>query len=520
MKKILNIKLLLVLLAAGIFGLTSCDKKYDGTYNEYNPTFITNDNVGLKYDPDETEVYPIVGNLYSDTPTVAVDQYVIFGLDTAYHSAGDTAFNKGKVHIDKKTGVIWYDNSLGTLQPGTFSFDVTVGGSYGLAIVKDAFRFKVLEVPINVTANPDNVEVSSIYEGVISTLSYEVVGNPTEPITSVTYKLKPAVPGFIIDDQGNVKKNVNATTGEYKLSVLAITNLGARVFNNLITVTVGEAPTLKYFKHDGGDLTKVTLAPGATYSSVQPELNGMAASGWAIITDSLPQPLIDALSIDENGIITLASNTSIPEGDYTIGVKVTSGAGVDVPFPNLFTMSFQIQWGEINFTGDEFDPANGQTTYGFDPASTTHFTYDGGNTGQVKGYHGPDALFNSWFTAILPMGDDWNGSKFSVSFEEKNGWGPNQDPCYQEFVRTLQYSYDETTWTDVMAADDPDWPVTGSGGYNPVSDQEVSGLDVTNTTLYVRWHYDNSASTTKTKSVWMIDNVKFKYTLNYDPIEE
>ena len=519
MKKLFNIQLLLLLLITGIF-FSSCEKKYDGTYQEYTPTFITNENIGLKYDPQEIEVYPIVGNIYSDTPTVAVDQLVVFGIDTAFHSAGDTAYNRGKIHIDKTRGVIWYDNSLGTLLPGDFSFDVSVVGSYGFAVVKDAFRFKVLEVPISVTASPDNVEVSSIYEGVISTLSYEVVGNPDEPITSVSYQIKPAVTGFSVDNQGKILKNVNASTGDYSLTILATTNLGARTFKNLITVHVGQAPTLKYLKHDGGDLTKVILSPGSSYTTVQPELTGMQPSAWALKTDGLPQALIDALSIDNNGVITLASNGNIPEGDYEIGVIITSDAGVDVPFANVFTMSFQVQWDEVNFTGNEFDPANGQTTYGFDPGSTTHFTYDSGNTGQIKGYHGPDALFNSWFTTIIPIGDDWNGAKLLISFEEKNGWGPNQDPCYQEFVRTVQYSYNETDWTDIMPADDPDWPSTGSGGFNPVSNQEVSGLDVSNATLYVKWHYDNSASDTKTKSVWMLDNLKFKYTVNYDPVEE
>jgi len=112
------------------------------------------------------------------------------------------------------------------------------------------------------------------------------------------------------------------------------------------------------------------------------------------------------------------------------------------------------------------------------------------------------------------------GVNLSISFDERNGWGPAQDVCYQEFVRTLQYSYDQADWTDIMGASDPDWPTQGSGSFNSIVNKEVAGIDITNDTLYVKWHYDNSASATKTKSVWMLDNLLFKYTINYEPIEE
>ena len=520
MRNKIYIKLILLLLA-GMVITTGCEKVYDGTYNEYDPTLITGDNVGLKYDPDEIEVYPIVGEILSDTPTIAIDdQVVVFGLDTVLHSLGPDAFNYGKAHIDRNTGKIWYDNVLGTLQPGTLSFDVTVAGVNGVAIVKDAFRFKVLEVPVNVTADPDNVEVSSVYEGVISTLTWEEVGNPDQHINEVTYSIKPAVPGFSVDEQGNVKKSVTVETGTYSLTIVATTNLGAKTFPNLISVNVGEAPVLTYMKHDGsGELTKVTLSPGSEYSTTQPELTGMAASGWAIMSDGLPNELVNALSIDDQGVVSVAANAAIPVGDYSIGINITSGSGVDVPFPDKFTLSFQVHTSQILYDDDEFDPANGQISYEYDPASQTHFTYDAGN-GVIKGYHDNGQVLNSWATAIIPIADDWNGVKLTISFEEKNGWGAAQDACYQEFVRTLQYSYDQTDWTDIMDASDPDWPTQGSGGFNPVADQEVTGIDITNDTLYVKWHYDNSASSTLTKSVWMLDNLLFKYTINYEPIEE
>ena len=522
MKKIFNKNIVLVMLL-GLAYLTSCTNKYDGTYVPYDPPILTEENVGLEYSPDVLETYPVAGFIKSDTPTLATQEVHVYGIDTALHTATTETtpgFVYSKLKIDKNNGVISYDNSLGSLLPGTLTVDVTVAGVQNYVTIKKAFTFEIKEVPINVTADPTDVEVTAIYVGVVSNLSYETVGNPDEPITSVSYKISPAVTGFTVNNNGEISKDVNATEGVHKLSILATTNLGAKMFEDLVTVNVTGAPVLTYNKHDGsGELTKVTLSPGSAYSTTQPELTNMEAQSWEIlVSDDVPQAVKDALSVDENGVISVAANPSIPEGDVSVGVTVTATNGVAVDFPDKFVLSFQNQWSEITYKNEDLDPAAGNVTYGSDPESQTHFNYDPGNK-EVKGYHDFDQTLNSWFIAKLPMDNTWTGM-LSVSFKEKNGWGAAQDVCYSEFVRTMDYSYDQTSWNSIMAADDPDWPASGSGSFNTVVNQSVNGLDNTNSELYVKWHYDNSASGTQTKSVWLLNEFTFKYSIAYDPVEE
>ncbi len=510
----------------GIAYLTSCTSKYEDTYEPYNPPTLTEENVGLEYDPAVLETYPVENILKSDTPTVATQEVHIFGIDTALHTATteDTpGFVYSKLKIDKNTGVISYDNTSGKLLPGTLTVDVTVAGIQNYVTIKKAFTFEIKDVPINVTADPSEVETSALYVGVISNLSYEIIGNPEQPITSVSYSISPSDPGFTVNNAGEISKNVNASAGVHKLSILATTNLGTKLFKDLVTVNVTGAPVLIYNKHDGsGELTKVTLAPGSAYSTTQPELSNMEAQSWEIlVADDVPQVVKDALSVDENGIISVAADPSIPEGDVSVGVTVTSVSGVPVDFPDKFVLSFQNQWNQITYKNEDLDPDLGNIEYGYDPGSDAHFSYGTDNNGNhiIKGYHGTDKILNSWFIAKLPMDNTWTGT-LSISFKERNGWGAGQDVCYSEFVRTLDYSYDQTSWTNIMPADDPDWPTSGSGSFNNVVNQSVNGLDNTNSEVYVKWHYDNSASDTKTKSVWMFNDLVFKYSIAYDPIEE
>jgi hypothetical protein len=482
------------------------------------PTPISNETIGLKYDPSEIDIYPKLQVFKSDTPSVAIhDQYLFFGIDTALHTVPD-GFQYSKLKIDKNCGVITYDNTGGALLPGKLSIDVYVSGVLGVAVVKDAYVINIKDVPIEVTANPAEIDVNALYVGDISQLSYTTTGD----ITSVTYKLFGPHTGFGISPEGVVKKTTMLPSGTYKLSIMVTTNLGAKVFQDLITVNVGEAPTIKYMKHDGsGKLTKVTLTPYSPYSTLPPVVEGMTPDSWTLkLPATAPAELVDAMTIADDGVISVAGGKGIPAGDYVIGVIATESE-IPVPFDSVFTLSVAESWTSIEYINEtHLDPANGYATYGKDPASNAQFGYDAGQK-LVKGYHGNDQIFNSWIILKVDYPSDVNGGDLLISFKERNGWGPAQEICYQEFVRTLSYSYDGNTWTPLMDANDEDWPTEGAGNsFHDIQNQDMGSYDLNNTTIYFKWHYDNSASATHTKSVWMLDNFKFDFSTGNSAVEE
>ena len=224
---------------------------------------------------------------------------------------------------------------------------------------------------------------------------------------------------------------------------------------------------------------------------------------------------IDAAS----GVITYNNiGGTLNPGDYALDVSIhTVNSIVHMVKAYSFTV---LDIPVMEYTGEEFH--DGTVSYYKDQASASKFAYKKNDKfGEyITAYHAPGAIFNSWIIAKVDITPDWNGNKLFVSFDEKNGWGPAQNAVYAETARHLQYSYDQISWTDVMLPDNPDWPVSGSGKYVSVPSQEIDGIDTTQSAIYFKWHYDNSASDTKTKSAWFLDNLTFMYTVDQQVVEE
>ena len=145
MKKILKTNTIFVLLLSIVF-LASCKKKFDDNYTPYTPTKLTVESVGLNYNPNIINTDTNVVKIVSDTPTLKISDLHVFGIDTAYHSAGtegSPGFSYYKLSINSNTGVITYNNSNGNLKPGTITIDVTVGGLTNYVTVKGALKIEV-----------------------------------------------------------------------------------------------------------------------------------------------------------------------------------------------------------------------------------------------------------------------------------------------------------------------------------------------------------------------------------------
>jgi len=510
MKKIFKF-LFGILMLSGFMYLSSCEDALDLNYEPYRPE------VPVKFTYTPKEFYPQKIELVSDTPVFKVTGVYTLTIDSVHiYDNGDCV--PGNFSVDVETGVITYNNTQGTINPGRYALDMSIKTVNSVVKLDTVYSFTIFDVPVSISADPAEVTTGALQQGVISTISY-TDESPEQNLVVESYDINPFVQGFSINSNGEIVKSTNALPNSTDtLSILVNTNLGSKSFKNVVIVHVGPPPTILYSKASDGDTLKnVIMSPSDGYSTKAPQLSGMNADGgWeVIVADTVPQEVKDALSIDANGIITFKGSAIVPDGVYTIGVKVTNSSGVSFEFKDLFTFTLKTKWGQTVYADKEF--GDGTITYAKDPGSASSF---GDGNGYAKGYHGNGAILNSWFIAKVPVSADWNGNKLLVSFDERNGWGPKQDPVYAETVRTLQFSYDQASWTDIMAADDSDWPTSGSGGFNSIKDQETEGIETNHAEIYFKWHYDNSASSTLTKSVWMIDNLTFKYTVNYDIIEE
>ncbi|NPA35796.1 MAG: hypothetical protein GXO47_02995 [Chlorobi bacterium] len=498
-------------LIAGLFYMSSCEERVELDYTVYSP------DAPAKFTYAEKTFYPMKTVLASDTPVFSVEGLYTLKIDSVYAASIDD-YDLTNFKIDDETGVITYNNAGGTINPGQYALDISIHTINHIVNMEKAYSFTVLDVPVSITASETEVYTGALQQGVISTISY-TDESPEQNLIVDSYSIYPYVVGYSINENGEILKSTSAIPNTTdSLSITVNTNLGSKTFKNVVVVHVGPPPSILYTKTSDSDTLKnVIMAPTSVYSTVQPVLEGMNSDGgWELVlADTVPQEVIDALTIDNNGIITYNGSGNVPDGVYTVSVKVTNSTGVSFEFKDLFTLTIQTKWSQVFYGGDEF--GDGTITYSKDPTSVYMFG-DGG--GYAKGYHADGDIFYSMVTAQVDITSDWNGNKLLISFDELNGWGANQEPVYAEFERTLEYSYDQANWTTIMSPDDTDWPMTGAGSYVSVKDQDAGSIDTSNSALYIRWTYNNSASDTKSKSVWKLDNFLFKYTVDYDIIEE
>ena len=546
MKKNNYIKLGILLIIGFVF-FSSCEKKYSEDYKPYKPTPVSSINVELDYGTP-LESYPLSVKIVSDTPTFYIEGAYKFLIDTVYASAA-ASYNFNNFEVGTKSGVITYDNSSSTITGGSYFVNVTVLNITGVAIVDSAFELKILDVPINVTADPDNVETQALDEGVISQLSYEVIGNPDPPLSSVSYAIKPSVTGFSVNDAGEVIKSADAAAGEHILSFMAITNLGDKLFENLLTVKVEAAPSLQYVQQDGtSPLTQVTLSPWTAYTTAAPVVEGMSPEAWEVILPAgAPDALVNAMSAEPDGSVVVAADMNIPEGEYSIGVKVTS-SGASLNYEDQFVLKFEARWDETPVLTETFDYAVADgipveapfTSYTVNSGvaeksfNAIHFTKESPprNLHSARLLYGKDGSYD--VTLVLSLTNDGTWRNLRIKFGEFYGYGTI---VLEFFERSLWYSYNNepengtftpANWTQVMANDDPDWlsenlwgtpDALNDGDLPSTPYKEFSGLDPAQNDIFVCWRYFTEGNPDK-GAQWFIDDVYVQVSKVYPAEEE
>ena len=536
-------------LSIGLICFSSCEDKTLEEYTRYDPTPINNSNANLTYLPVVS--YPELAKIETDTPTYVVDGVYIFRLDTVTAAEGG-AFSLNKFSINKQSGVVTYDNSDGSILPGFYYVGVSISNPTGLAVFDQASEFEVLDVPISLSVDNPTVNAGALQQGVIATVSY-TDDSPDGSITSVEYSLAPPVTGFSIDPStGVISKTTEAETGVNALSVAVVTNLGAKSFANVVTVTIGPPPTIQYLQADGtSDLSLVTLSPWTAYTTIPPVLKDMVATEWEILLPAGLDPA--AVSIAADGSFSVLAAQNITTGDHLIGVKAINASGASFEFPDQFVLHFEKRWEASPVFYEDF---NNTTTTPvavdvYNPALASYSV----NSGGIELFNAvfsenltKDRLFQSAkmrdgandiqmeAVLILAVTIDPSWYNMRVSFNELFGYGSNRLDWWQ---RTLGFSYDDSgvaagtydpaNWNILMEATDPEWsgaPGTVNGArdtdMNPISPKDFGGLDNTQSTVFINWYIGETSAATVTQkgAEFHVDNLNVEVSGAFPAEEE
>lgn len=542
--KAIKLNKIVYLFIAGLL-LWSCgEERVIQDYDVYNQVKLLDDDGTVSYDPVVT--YPINGVIASEAAYFEMLGAYRFGIDEKIIPAGSTA-NVNNFSIDGSTGVIEYENS-GELSPGTYFVSVRLENINGVAVYNQVYEMIVNEVPVSLQIDNEEVEAGIFEEGVIATLSYTDESG-AEEITTVSYELINAPAGFSIDaDSGDIIKISGASSGENKISVKATTNLGALVYEDILTVIVGAEPTILYMQQDGVTLlTKGTISPWTAYTTAAPILDGMTATSYEIV---LPETLVaGSVTVDATGKISVAADQDLAIGDYLLGVIASNATGKSFEFNDVFVLTVDTRWETTPVFFEDFNNAidppealndynaslnsyflNSTSTFDFVAAYTSSKGVYTAKLAEGKVDGGFATPVDGAMVLELTMQADWR--KMRVSFNEGFGYGDNRATWYE---RTLQSShditdlmsgtFDDSNWTTVMSDTDTDWSglsvwkgLTSDADLNKVPFKDVV-LTAGSDTVYLNWRVRKTGTATG-GAAFLIDDISVEVSVAFLAEEE
>ena len=345
-------KILFSTIILSFFVLLSCEE--EETVELYEQESISLDDSTLVY--DKLTAYPALGSIQSANPTgVEFETPYRFRL-LNISSSTQSSFVPAAFSIDPESGVLSYNNANNTISVGTFSVDVGVANTNGMAVKENAFELTILDVPATINIDISEVEAGIFQQGVMATVSYTDTSG-TGAISSATYALIEPPVGFEINSTtGAISKVSGAISGLNLLSVKVTTNVGVIIAENILTVDVGDSPTLEMLQQDGlTPLTKTVLSPNTPYTTSAPLVTGMNPTKWEIIfptsivnTDPELGEIIDfssSFSVEEpSGKVLISEDAGLPIGSHSLKLKATNATGDEFEFPNELIIEVEERW--------------------------------------------------------------------------------------------------------------------------------------------------------------------------------
>jgi hypothetical protein len=470
-------KILFSIIISSLFIVLSCDD--EETVELYEPQLIDADSTSLVY--EKLTAYPSLGSIQSANPTTS-------DLETPYgfrilkiSSPSQSNFVQAAFTIDRESGIISYGNINNTISTGTFSVDVGLVNTNGMAVYENAFELFILDVPLEVVIDNNEVEAGIFEQGVMATISYTDTSGSDE-ITSATYKLIDPPVGFEINSStGAISKVKGAASGPNSLSVEITTNIGVVMAPNVLTVNVGESPTIEMLQQDEStSLTKTVLSPNTAYTTSSPEVTGMDPTNWEVV---LPTSLLNSdlelgeiidfsssFSVEEpSGKVSIAADAGLPLGTHTLGLKATNASDDEFEFKDVLTIEVEDRWETVVYEPSDFDALTGVTLHHLD--SPTSFLGTTDNHGMAKmpvvkwqsiNGAGNSNRIDAAMELKIPIQDP-SIRKARISFYEASGYNNFYVTRHERKVYSYQAAdttppvADPSTWNLLIDNDDSMW---------------------------------------------------------------
>ncbi len=527
----------------------SCDESED--IQRYEQEVLTVSDNPLTY--TNLTSYPLVGPITSAVPTGDFDTPYRYRLLNATSTTG-SSFTKAAFTVNGDTGIVAYGNAGNTITPGTYSVDIGVTNSNGMAVYEGAYELTILEVPVQVNIDAAQVDAGIFEQGVMATVSYTDTSASGSDVTSVSYALVDAPVGFTINaTTGAISKVNGAVSGPNQLTVRVTTNTGIIVVQNILTVVVGAPPTLQMVQQDGTTtLTKAVVSPYSAYTTAAPVVDGMSPTQWEII---FPKSLVNnnpdvtagetaidfssSFSVEEpSGKVSIAADAGLPAGLHTISLKAINASANEYTFEDVFTIEVVSRWETTPLYENDLSTLDQITLHHLDsPPQYLASTASHGKTGtpaiKFQTLNGANNASRKDAAVELKIPiTDASFKKVRFTFYEAFGYN---NFFNQRHAREL-YSYQATdnslppltpdSWNIMMDITDSSWSGTSRWGsikadistFSMVENKVVDLVSGTqNLYFFVRCHRVDD--THPTQGQWLLRNFLVEVSMAY-PAEE
>ena len=542
-------KYLLSTLLLSMFLFIGCDESED--IQRYEQEVLTVSDNPLTY--TNLTSYPLVGAITSTVPTGDFDTPYRYRLLNATSTTG-TSFNKAAFTVDGDTGAVAYGNAGNTITPGTYSVDIGLTNSNGMAVYEGAYQLTILEVPVLVNIDAAQVDAGIFEQGVMATVSYTDTSASGSDVTSVSYELVDAPVGFTINaTTGAISKVNGAVSGPNQLTVRVTTNAGIILVQNILTVVVGAPPTLQMVQQDGTTaLAKAVVSPYSAYTTAAPVVDGMSPTQWEII---FPKSLVNndpdvtagetaidfssSFSVEEpSGKVSIAADAGLPAGLHTLSLKATNVTANEYTFEDVFTIEVESRWETTPLYENDLSTLDQITLHHIDsPTTYLASTASHGKTGKpaikfqtINGANNANRK-DAAVELKIPI-TDATFKKVRFTFYEAFGYN---NYFNQRHAREL-YSYQATdnslppltpdSWNIMMDITDSSWSGTSRWGsikadISTFSKVENKVVDIASGTqnlyFFIRCHRVDD--THPTQGQWLLRNFLVEVSMAY-PAEE
>ena len=542
-------KYLLSTLLLSIFLFVACDESED--IQRYEQEVLTTSNNPLTY--TNLTSYPLVGPITSAVPTGDFDTPFRYRLLNSASTTG-SSFTKAAFTVNGDTGIVAYGNAGNTITPGTYSVDIGVTNSNGMAVYEGAYQLTILEVPVQVNIDAAQVDAGIFEQGVMATVSYTDISASGSDVTSVSYALVDAPVGFTINaTTGAISKVNGAVSGPNQLTVRVTTNTGIIVVQNILTVVVGAPPTLQMVQQDGTTtLTKAVVSPYSAYTTAAPVVDGMSPTQWEII---FPKSLVNnnpdvtagetaidfssSFSVEEpSGKVSIAADAGLPAGLHTISLKAINASANEYTFEDVINIEVVSRWETTPLYENDLSTLNQITLHHLDsPAKYLESTAKHGKTGtpaiKFQTLNGANNASRKDAAVELKIPiTDASFKKVRFTFYEAFGYN---NFFNQRHAREL-YSYQATdnsvppltpdSWNIMMDITDSSWSGTSRWGsikadISTFSKVENKVVDIASGTqnLYFFLRCHRVDDTHPTQGQWLLRNFLVEVSMAY-PAEE